>query len=50
MSRATDANMSVQFYVANQPTPAIHTQVWQKTSNGDPARVTLEVQRPKPER
>jgi hypothetical protein len=34
MSRATDANMSVQFYVANQATPAIHTQAWQKTSNG----------------
>jgi hypothetical protein len=34
LSRATDPNMSVQFYVANQPTPAIHTQTWQKTSNG----------------
>jgi len=34
LSRATDANMSLQFYVANQPTPAIHTQTWQKTANG----------------
>jgi hypothetical protein len=34
LSRATDANMSIQFYVANQPTPAIHTQAWQKTANG----------------
>ena len=34
LSRATDPNMSIQFYVANQQTPAIHTQAWQKTSNG----------------
>src|SRR5262249_57554586 len=34
LSRATDPNISIQFYVPNQPTPAIHTQAWQRTSNG----------------
>jgi len=38
LSRATDPNMSLQFYVANQPTPAIHTQVWQQTRSGWLAR------------
>jgi hypothetical protein len=38
LSRATDPNMSLQFYVANQPTPAIHTQVWEQTRAGWLAR------------
>ena len=34
LSAATDANMSLQFYIAAQPTPAIHTESWQRTGYG----------------
>ena len=34
MSQATDALMSLQFYVGNQPTSAIHTETWKRTRNG----------------
>jgi len=34
MSGATDALMSLQFYIANQPTPTIHTELWKRTAAG----------------
>jgi len=34
MSAATDAAMSLQFYIGNQPTSAIHRGLWTRTSNG----------------
>jgi len=34
MSRATDALMSLQFYMGNQPTAAIHTETWTKRKDG----------------
>jgi len=34
MSRATSAVMSLQFYIGNQPTPAIHTETWKRTRTG----------------
>ena len=34
MSAATDPEMSLQFYVGNQPTPAIHTERWTRSRDG----------------
>ena len=34
MSGATDALMSLQFCIANQPTPTIHTELWKRTAAG----------------
>ena len=34
MSAATDALMWLQFYIGNQPTPAIHSGLWTRTKSG----------------
>jgi len=34
MSRATDPVMSLQYYIGNQPTSAIHTETWRRTRSG----------------
>ena len=34
MSGATDPWMALQFYIGNQPTPAIHAQTWTRTNQG----------------
>jgi hypothetical protein len=34
ISGATDPQMELQFYVGNQPTPALHSEVWTRTSRG----------------
>jgi hypothetical protein len=34
MSLATDPHMAIQFYVGNQPTSAIHTEMWERTKTG----------------
>ncbi|TMA38751.1 MAG: hypothetical protein E6J79_05805 [Deltaproteobacteria bacterium] len=34
MSAATDAAMSLQFYIGNQPTPGIHRGLWTRTKSG----------------
>ena len=38
LSRATDPVMSLQFYIANLPTPTIHSEAWKRTSWGWVAR------------
>jgi len=34
ISRATDPVMSLQYYIGNQPTSAIHTETWKRTRSG----------------
>lgn len=34
MSKATDAQMSIQFYIGSQSTPAIHKETWTRTKWG----------------
>jgi hypothetical protein len=38
MSKATQADMAIQFYVGNQPTSAIHSETWKQTKKGWVAR------------